>query len=364
MKRMLCIVGGLNQGGAETFLMKLLRNFDKNEYMLDFCVMSSEIGTYESEIKDLGGKIYHIVPKSQNPIKCFCEIRKIVREHGYESVIRVNEHSLSVIDLIAAKLGGAKKLVMRSSNADSGSKKSKYLHKLFSFLPRWIPNVNIAPSTKAAEYTFGKKNVKKGKVAFLQNGLSVEDFTFNESIRQNLRKELNLEDKFVVGHIGRFSAQKNHKFLIDVFKNIAEKKENACLLLVGGNGELSEQTKAYVTKLGLEGNVTFLGNRSDVNKLLSVFDMLVFPSIYEGMPNVVIEAQAAGLPCLISDTITPDADITGLIKYFSLEKSASEWADEAIAHSTRFERRSYKEDFTTAGYDIEAVVEKFINLVF
>lgn len=364
MKRLLCIVGSLNQGGAETFLMKLLRNFDKTEYMLDFCVMSNEIGTYEAEIKDLGGIIYHIVPKSQNPIKCFCEIRKIVKDHGYESVIRVNEHSLSVIDLIAAKLGGAKKLIMRSSNADSGSKKQRILHRAFYFLPRMIPNVKIAPSIKAAEYTFGKGNVKKGKVNFLQNGLSVDDFTFNEEIRNSLRHEFSLEDKFVVGHIGRFSAQKNHRFLVDIFKEILKQKENALLLLVGGNGELLEETKVYVDELGLCDKVLFLGNRSDVPKLLSAFDVLVFPSLFEGMPNVVIEAQAAGLPCLISDTITYEADITGLVKYFPLEKSAKDWADEALLQSKSFERKSYSKEFYDAGYTIEAVTEKFIQLVF
>ena len=227
MKHLLCIVGTLNQGGAETFLMKLLRHLDRTEYILDFCVMSSEIGRYEVEIEALGGKIYHIVPKSKNPIQCFCEIKSIVKENKYESVIRVNEHSLSVLDLIAAKCGDAKRLVMRSSNADSESKKSRILHKAFSFLPKFVPDVKIAPSTKAAEYTFGKANVKKGKVNFLQNGLSVADFTFNKDTRCRRRKELNLEDKFVVGHIGRFSEQKNHKFLIEIFNEIAKKKENA-----------------------------------------------------------------------------------------------------------------------------------------
>lgn len=364
MKRLLCIVGGLNQGGAETFLMKLLRNIDRTEYMLDFCVMSSEKGTYEDEIKALGGEIYHVVPKSQNPLKCFCEIRRIVKEHAYGSVIRVNEHSLSVIDLIAAKCGGAKKLVMRSSNADSGSGKSRLLHKLFNFLPRVIPDVKIAPSTKAAVYTFGKGNVEKEKVTFLQNGLAVDDFTFNEERRGKIRKELNLEDKFIVGHVGRFSAQKNHRFLVDIFKEILKQKENSHLLLVGGNGELLEETKSYVRELGLEDKVNFLGNRSDVAQLLSAFDVLVFPSLFEGMPNVVIEAQAAGLPCLISDTITDEADITGLVKYFPLQKSAKEWAEEAIAQSEKFERKNRSHEFYDAGYTIEAVTEKFIQSVF
>ena len=194
--------------------------------------------------------------------------------------------------------------------------------------------------------------------------MAVDDFTFDEKSRNSLRKELSLENKFVIGHVGRFQRQKNHKFLIDVFGGVLKQKENAHLVLVGGNGELLEETKAYVTDSGLEDNVTFLGNRNDVNQLLSAFDMVVFPSLYEGMPNVVIEAQAAGLPCLISDTITPDADITGLVKYYPLEKTAKEWAEEAVAHASKFERRSYKEEFYNAGYDIKAVVQKFIDLVF
>lgn len=364
MKKLLCIVGSINQGGAETFLMKICRNLEKKKFAMDFCVMSSGKGKYEDEILSLGGEIYHITPKSENPVKCFLEIRSLVKKNRYESVIRVSEHSLAVIDLIAAKCGGAEKLVMRSSNANSGSMKSRVLHKIFNFLPRIIPNVMIAPSRKAAEYTFGRRNIEKGKVIFLQNGLSVENFSFDKEIRNSLRTELGIEDKFVVGHVGRFQEQKNHKFLIDVFKEIAIQKNNAILVLVGGNGELLEETKEYVKTLGLADKVLFLGNRSDVNKLLSAFDVLVFPSLYEGMPNVVIEAQASALPCLISDTITSEADITGLVKYYPLEKSSKEWADEAVKHSMEFERRSYSREFFDAGYTIDAVTKKFVELVF
>lgn len=363
MKRLLCIVGGLNQGGAETFLMKMLRTFDKTEYMMDFCVMSNEKGKYEDEIKALGGIIYHVVPKSKNPVKCFCNIKNIVKKHGYKSVIRVNEHSLSVIDLIAAKCGGAKKLIMRSSNADSGSKKQRILHKLFNSLPRTIPNVKIAPSTKAAVYTFGKKNVEKGKVAFLKNGLAIDEFTFNEEVRNKLRRELNLEGKFVIGHAGRFSAQKNHDFLIEIFYEISQNNENAVLLLVG-TGEKQQEIIQKVKTLGIEEKVLFLGTRTDVPELLSAMDILLFPSFFEGMPNVVIEAQAAGLPCVISDSITREAAITELVKYISLEKNATEWAGAALSHSSKFVRRSYKQEFYNAGYTIESVVKNFIDLVF
>ena len=362
LKRILCIVGSLDQGGAETFLMKLFRNLDRTKYMMDFCVMNHKKGAYEEEIATLGGKVYHITSKSENPIECFLQIRNIVKQNLYETVMRINNNSLSSLDLFAAKCGGAKKLVMRSSNANSSSKKGRILHKMFRFLSE-IPNIKIAPSKKAAEYTFGKKNTERGYVNFLHNGLPVEDFIFDLQKRKETRKELNIENKFIVGHIGRFHNQKNHMFLIDVFYELLKIREDSYLLLVG-EGEKKTEILDKVKTMGIEEKVMFLETRKDVSQLLSAFDILIFPSFFEGMPNVIIEAQASGLPCLISDTITEEADITGLVKYFSLEKTASDWAEEAITHSTMFERRSYKEEFSVAGYDIETVVQRFVDLVF
>ena len=364
MKRLLCIVSNLNQGGAETFLMKVFRNIDRSKYIMDFCVMNSNKGKYEDEVALLGGKIYHVVPKTNNPIKCFLEIKKIVKIHGYKYVMRINEHSLSVIDLIAAKCGGAKKLIMRSSNADSGSDLSRVLHKVFNFLPKTVPHIKIAPSTEAAVYTFGKKNVDKGNVIILKNGLNISEFSFSSIERERLRKELNIENKFVVGHIGRFQRQKNHSFLIEIFKEVQAKKDDAILLLVGGNGELNDEVRNLVDELGLKDSVKFLGNRTDVPSLLSVFDVLVFPSLYEGMPNVVLEAQAAGLRCVISDTITKEADITDLVRYLPLECSAEKWAESVVEFGQNYKRKSYVMEFEKAGYHIINVARHFVSVVF
>lgn len=366
LKRVLCIVGAMNVGGAETFLMKLYRNMDRSKYQMDFCVFDPKKGSYDDEITQMGGRIFHCVSKSSNPIKSFLELKKIVKENEFELVLRISQHSLSAMELLAAKLGGAKKTIFRSSNSSTcGSAVNQLMHKLCKPLAKYVPEVKIAPSTEAAEFMFGKKSVKKGKVVFLRNGLAVSDFTFDEENRSNLRKELNLEDKFIIGHVGRFQRQKNHKFLIDVFEEILKQKESAHLVLVGDTGELLEETKSYVTELGLESKVTFIGNRSDVNRLLSAFDMLVFPSLYEGMPNVVIEAQAAGLPCLIADTITPEADITGLVTYMSLTESAEKWAEKCLEIKDKeTTRKNTKENFIKAKYDINSVTDEFIKLVF
>ena len=364
MERLLCIVSCLNTGGAETFLMKIYRKFERTKFQMDFCVMSKEIGFYEEEVQALGGRIYHIVPKTEKMIKSFFTIKNIVKQNNYDYVIRINEHSLSVIDLIAAKLGGAKNLTLRSTNANTGSKKRHILHKLFQFLPQNIPTVKIAPSTEAAEYNFGKRQVEKGKVHILNNGIPIEKFLFSEEKRLLKRKELGLEDNFVVGHVGRFMTQKNHMYLLDIFKSIKNRIPNAVLVLVG-DGELRKSVEKRAKELEIEEAVRFLGVRADVPELFMAMDIKIFPSFFEGMPNTVIEAQGTGLPCIISDTITREADITGLVTYMSIEDSPEEWAEKCVDIKKQYrQRKNTREDFVKAQYDIDSVVKNFMELVF
>ena len=209
VKRLLCIVSVMNTGGAETFLMKLYRELDRNQYQMDFYCMSYEIGFYEEEIKKMGGKIYRSIPKSKNLFKSFYDLMKTVRDNKYDYVMRISEHSLATIDLIAAKMGGAKNLIQRSSNSNTTSKLSKFVHKLFCFFPRIIPTIKIAPSTEAAEYTFGKGCIENHKVKIIKNAIDVEKFMFVSEKRQQIRTELNLSNEYVIGHVGRFNHQKN-----------------------------------------------------------------------------------------------------------------------------------------------------------
>lgn len=364
MKRLLCIVGGMNTGGAETFLMKVYRSLDLEKYQMDFCVSKKEKGYYDDEIKKMGGKIIRTTAKSKNPFKSFCSLYKIVKANNYKYVMRVSQHSLSTLELLAAKLGGAKILVFRSSNSNTMKKGlTSLIHKLFSFLPKTIPNVKIAPSIPAAEFMFGKKQIKKGKVLLLNNGIPLENFDYQNKEREKIRKELKIDkDTMVVGHIGRFAEQKNHKKLIEIFEKINKKIDNSVLLLVG-EGEKQEEIKKDVISRGLEKKVIFLGIRSDIPKLLSVFDVFVFPSFYEGMPNTIIEAQANGLPCLIADTITSEVCICSSVHMLSLDKSSEEWANEAINIAKR-ENNDNIEKLRKYGYDINDVVKVFVNNVF
>ena len=351
-QRLLCIVSGMNRGGAETFLMKVYRALDKNKYQMDFCVNTE--GAYDKEIREMGGKIFFVPPKSKNLLKTFFAIKRIVKENKYKSVLRTSQQSLATLDLLSAKMGGAKKLIYRSSNAGlTGGKISKLINKTFSFLPKVIPNVKVAPSTEAAEFVFGKKSVEKNEVFILHNALKYENFKFNEEARERIRKELNIDNKLVYGHIGRFNIQKNHEFLIEVFKRIHEKEQNSVLILIG-EGELKQKILDKIKELNIENSVIVLEPKQNVNEYMMAMDLFIFPSFFEGMPNVIIEAQATGLPCVISDSITKEANITGSVKYISLDNEAEYWAD-TILDNMPDKRYDYYEEFLKNGYCIEDV---------
>lgn len=356
----MCIISSLDAGGAETFLMKVYRVLPPEKYQLDF-VVSKDGGCYTQEVLERGGKIYTVPLRTQDLRGVIRGIAGIVRENGYRCVLKLGEGPLSVVDLIAAQKGGAKRLAMRSCNALTGlSVKQKLVDSIFRPVLGWVANVKIAPSMLAAEYTFGKRRARKD-VHFLHNGVDLCDFHFDQEGRARIRKEFLLEDKFVVGHIGRFHEQKNHGYLLEVFRAIKDRREDAAFL-VTGTGALEDTIRQRVKELGLEDAVVFTGLRFDVPQLLSAMDVFVFPSLYEGMPNTVIEAQATGLPCVIADTITPEADLTGLVRYLSLEQTHAVWAETALAVAAN-ERRDTAKELAAHGYDIRHVAQELMDLI-
>ena len=354
----------MNAGGAETFLMKVYRKLDRTKYQMDFCVHIEEKGFYDEEIHSMGGKIFYVPPKTKDYKGFRNALKKLIQKEKYEYALRITANAIGFLDLRIAKKAGVKVCSVRSSNSSNGNEVKTWLaHKIgFVLYSRYL-DVKIAPSDLAAKYTFGEKAVENGEVSILHNGVDLNIFRFDKTARTEIRKRFGISDKqLLVGHIGRFATQKNHAFLLDVFQKISEKNENAVLMLVG-KGELETEIKAKIQELGLESKVVFTGVRSDVPKLLSAMDVFVFPSFYEGMPNTVIEAQATGLPCVIADTITKEADITGLVQYLPLSASAEDWAKTAL-DSVATEREDTKQNFIEHEYDVESVVKKFVSLVF
>ncbi len=362
-KRLLCIVSNMDAGGAETFLMKMYRQLDRTCYQMDFVVSGDGRGYYEDEIERLGGRVFRITRKTKDFSAYRRELFDAVREDGCPVVLRIGSNAFSAIDLWIAKRAGARRLALRSSNASDGQAGLGMLLQRALRRPLTsVANVKIAPSDLAAEYTFGPMAMRKGEVHYLRNALDLDAYAFSAEKRTAIRAELSIDaDALVVGHVGRFAPQKNHGFLIEVFTELLKSRPDARLVLVG-KGELEDEVCAKAEAFGVLGSIVFTGVRSDVPALLSAFDALALPSLYEGMPNVVIEAQAAGLSCVVSDTVTRQADVTGLVEYLPIDNTTA-WA-KVLESAATVERLDTRTAMTAAGYDISSEAKKFVELVY
>ena len=364
MKRLLCLLSNMNAGGAETYLMKLYRCLDKKHYQMDFCVNVFEPNYYEAEIQQLGGIFYKIPSRLSDFKEHDRQLTSIIAENSYKYVLVVSSHSTAFWDLRIAKKAGAEWCSVRSSNSDIGMNiKNRIFQIGLRVLFNKYADVLLAPSDLAAINLFGKDYLKDVRFHYLENGLDFEKYKFSEDSRLTERKNLSIgKDTLVIGHVGRFDVQKNHAFLIDIYREIVELIPNSCLVLIG-TGVLENSIQQKVEKEKLTDKVFFLGVRSDVASLLSAMDVFVFPSLYEGMPNTVIEAQASGLLCFISDTITKEANVANRVEYLSLKLCAKEWA-EKVAKTSLDYCRDTKGFFVKEGYDIENCMKKFVDYVF
>lgn len=363
MKRLLCVLSGMDAGGAETFLMKMYRKLDRSKYQMDFCINVKHKCFYDAEIIALGGKIYRVPTKSQSIKQFKNSLLNVIKQGNYKYVLRITSSPMGFLDVKIAKNAGVGVCSVRTSNASEGG---GLLFFVGNFIGRFLYSkyidVMISPSDLAAIHSFGRRVYTNGGVHILHNALDLKVYQFDEQARNNIRKEFSIGDNVkIIGHVGRLSKQKNHTFLLDVFSEIHKKNPDTVLLLVG-KGELEDKIKEKIKVLNLEDSVIFTGVRSDIPALLSAMDVFVFPSFYEGMPNTVIEAQATGLPCLIADTITKEANVTGLVQYMPL-KDPTAWAKTAL-NMISDTRVQTKKILIEKGYDIESISKEFVRLVF
>lgn len=349
----------MNRGGAETFLMKIDRSLNHSKYQMDFCINVKEKCAYEDEIISLGGKIFRIPMKTESTVKFKKGLSSVVKDNHYNNVLRITSNAAGFWDLKIAKEAGAKHTIARSSNASDGGRiKSILAHKIGQML--WMKYVDtmIAPSDLAAKYTFGEKNYKDGRVYKLNNGLDLNAYHYDIEKRKMIRAKYDIpKDAIVLGHVGRFAKQKNHMFLIQVFASYIKKHPDAYLMLIG-DGDLRAEIERQVAHVGLTDNIIFVGQTDEIAAYLSAMDIFVFPSLYEGMPNTVIEAQASGLPCVISDTITKEANVSGNVVYLPIDQ-VERWVD--YISGMDFKR---KINADMSAYDIKEVVKEFIKLCY
>ena len=265
---------------------------------------------------------------------------------------------------VSAKLAGVNTVFFHSHNSsmDNENGIKKIIMDLFKKLIPIISDYNLACSDLAAQFMFPSQILKEKKFTVIKNAIDVEKYRFSEEVRSEYRKKLNVENNLVIGHIGRFMPQKNHKFLIDIFSEIYKKRSDAILILIG-NGELFDNIKQYVEKKQLSKVVRFYGTTNEVPQILQAMDCFLFPSFFEGLPVVGVEVQASGLPFVLTDTITKEVNFSDLVNYLSLEDEPEKWADCVIKCSELKRNRSeYPEIVKKAGFDISEETKKLTSL--
>ena len=358
--RILHVLGGVGLGGAESRIMDIYRYIDKDKVQFDFLVHQTKKGYYEEEIESLGGRIYR-VPRFK--LYNILTYRKALREffsdnQGFASSNRrfelVHGHMTSTASIylpIAKKCGIPVTVAhARSAGVDKGVK--GVITRLLRKPLREKCDHMFACSMLAAKAVFGEKNAKNGRVTIVPNAIDAKLFMYDEEVRNRMRQKLSLEDKFVIGHVGRFHYAKNHEYLLAVFGEIAKQRDNAHLLLLG-EGERMEEMKEKAAALGIADKVLFAGNQKEVWDYYQAMDFFLFPSRFEGLPGTVVEAQAAGLRCLISDTIAEEVKITELVTAYSIEEEPEKWAEYVLTHD-KYERKNRYDQIAAAGFDVKA----------
>ena len=319
---------------------------DHAKIHMDIVTINDVSAGFAVELKKYHSQNFVLPYRNSNPVKYVYELTKIIKKGKYQ-VVHVHDCSATMaVEMLAAKLTGVKVRISHSHNTKCDHiKADKILRPFFEKMC----NVGFACSKEAGEWMFPKKSF-----SIITNGIDLEKFQFNSKIREEMRERNSLDEKFVIGHVGRFSKQKNHEKLIDIFSMTSKAIPNAKLVLIG-DGELRTEIQERVQKEKLD--VLFVGLSDEVEKWLQAIDMIVFPSLFEGLPLGLVEAQAAGLPCVLSDTISPDIAITDLVKFVSLDASAEEWVDNITALKgifDRFERVDFvKRKIRDAHFDIK-----------
>lgn len=333
--RILHVVGGMNRGGIETWLMHILRHIDSDRFQMDFLIHSTEACAYDEEILSVGSKIIPCLKPSQPWLYAF-NFQRILREYGPYDIVHSHVHHFSGYVLRLAQKAGIPIRIAHSHldssalESNTGKHRHLYLALMKSFITRYA-TIGLGCSQVANADLFGANWKSDPRWQLLYYGINLTPF--QEPIDAvEVRSEFNIPaDAFVIGHVGRFDAQKNHQFLLKIFALVARLAPQAYLLLVG-EGVLQPKIKQLAFDLGIANRVIFAGSRPDVPRLMrGAMDIFLFPSLCEGLPLVLLEAQAAGLACLASDAITQEVEIVKpLVKRLSLSQPVSNWAREVL----------------------------------
>lgn len=358
--RVLHVLGNTQLGGAESRIMDLYRHLDRNRVQFDFLVHTEQEGHFEKEIKQLGGRIYR-VPRFRlyNWFSYRRAHQRFFSQHHDFCAVQGHITSSAAIYLPVAKAAGVPVTIAhaRSAGVDKGIK-----GRLTRLMRRDLAqkaDYLFTCSRLAGISVFGKKAVEEGRTIFIPNAIDCSAFACNEEVRQRLRRELGLSGQYVIGHVGRFHYAKNHEYLLRIFAALCKNGKRDYALILLGEGGGMEAAKKLAEELGIAERVHFLGNHSNIYDYYQVMDYFVYPSRFEGLPGTMVEAQAAGLRCLMSDAICQEVVVTELVHAMSIEADPAEWAA-YVEKTADYDRTSHVEQMQAAGFDVAAQAEKMM----
>lgn len=364
--RVLHFVSVMNRAGQETLIMNLYRNIDRSKVQFLFLCTNRIKGDFDEEISELGGKIFYLEElKCKGVLKYYKRTKTLYQwlkqNKDFVDVAHLHTHHASgvLVHWIACKCAGIR-FIAHSHNTTGPH---IYFHKFCRFILNFLEFTRFACGYEAARWMYGDRKLKKGEVCIIHNGIDTRKYKYTDGGRTSIRRELGIEGKTVIGHVGRFSEQKNHTFLISVFEEYHKLNSDSVLLLIG-EGHLRTNMESLVKAKGMEKSILFLGTRSDIPELLSAMDLFLFPSLFEGLSVAAIEVQCNGLTCLTSDIPSMrESNITSLLHFRSLSDSVESWAIDIgrILMENKTNRNSYCNEVRQQGYDIYDVAKDIEN---
>jgi len=355
MIKILQVIGGLRIGGAETVAMNILRNADCDEYLFHYLVFGNTIGEYESEVTSLGGKVIHMKSPSSSYKNFYKNLTELIHNEKYDAVHCHTLFSSGLVMKIAAK--NNVKVRITHSHSIKNSVSTSLIRVLYEKMARKLiikySTHLFACSDAAGDMLFGNE-VYINKGVMINNGVDTNKHKYDQISRNEIRSRHSVGNKILIGHVGHMIEVKNQMFLIDIFEELIRINSDYCMVLIG-DGEDREKIFEKAKSMNLHNNIIFTGNISEVDLYLNAMDVFVFPSLYEGLPLALVEAQTNGLPCIISDTIPTDVKLTDLVEFVSLKELPSKWAD-IISRHTRCESVKYSDVMKDVGFDMASSI--------
>lgn len=360
MYRILQVAVANGRGGLTGYIVNNYRRIDKEQFQFDFVTYDDSLDI-SSELESMGANVFFL-PRPSHIWSYYKALKSINRQNNY-TAIHYNLSYANIVPIILAKIAGFKRIIVHSHSTgiDDPSTFIRLIklsiHYIGKNLIPFLSSDYFACSKLAAQWMFPKSITKNNKYEVLYNAIELSKFRFDKKKRSTLRKSLNIDDDFfIVGHVGRFTYQKNHEFLLDVFREIVKVQDKSILVLIGdgpNRKKIEDKAKIY----GISDKVYFLGQRDDVADLYQAMDVLVLPSRFEGLCIVAIEAQMASLPCICSDRLPEEASVTNEYISLSLDQSAKKWAEKVLKMRKHI-RKDNTDVLRSAGYDAEIEIKR------